>query len=361
MSIKGRLTAPFPFPGGKGRQAELISRRIGKVGVYVEGFAGSLAVLLSREPADREVVCDLDGLIANFWRALQADPDAVAWHADWPSNNHDLTARHGWLLRWRRENAAKMSEDPDFYDAKAAGWWAWGKSVSIGKWCVGGRPTAGIPHVGDHPARTGQGVSVHRRGYGFVDGIPFLRDKMGGQGVTVQREVTDGRPFLGTHIGGQGVTVNRREVSPTGRRGERLRPWMHALAARLERVVVLNRGYQSAVTPTVLTDTPSGAKRTVGVLLDPPYLTARRTKTLYDGEENSDEAAVSSFLWAAKHGRKYRIVFCSADGDFPTPPGWTKHVNEFAGVRSSDRRGSYRDCLMFSPACRPDPQGGLFS
>ena len=295
--------------------------------MYVEGFAGSLAVLLSREPADREVVCDLDGLIANFWRALQADPDAVAWHADWPSNNHDLTARHGWLLRWRRENAGRMSEDPDFFDAKAAGWWAWGKSVSIGRWCVG---------------------------------MPFLRDKAAGQGVSVQRKIPDSRPFLGHQIGGQGVTVHRRELSPTGRRGERLRPWMRALAARLEGVVVLNRGYRSAVTPTVLTDTPGGAKRTAGVLLDPPYLTARRANTLYDGEENSDEAAVSSFLWAAKHGTKYRIVFCCADGDFPTPPGWRKVVSEFAGVRDAKRREEYKDCMLFSPACEPDPQPGLF-
>ena len=70
--------------------------------MYVEPFAGSLACLLARPTGGgaREIVCDLDGGIANFWRAVEADPDAVAYWADHPSIHHDLTARHKWLKAW---------------------------------------------------------------------------------------------------------------------------------------------------------------------------------------------------------------------------------------------------------------------
>jgi DNA adenine methylase len=61
------LKAPFPWFGGKA--------------VYVEPFFGSGAVLLARPldksglPTGDELVNDLDGLLANFWRSLRADPD----------------------------------------------------------------------------------------------------------------------------------------------------------------------------------------------------------------------------------------------------------------------------------------------
>ena len=50
------LKAPFPWFGGKSRAAHLIWPRFGKVGNYVEPFAGSLSVLLARariRPATR--------------------------------------------------------------------------------------------------------------------------------------------------------------------------------------------------------------------------------------------------------------------------------------------------------------------
>ena len=94
--------APFPWYGGKRRWAELIWSKLGNPGVYAEPFAGSLAVLLHRrQPCPREIVCDLDSLLANFWRALRADPEAVAYWAAWPTIHQDLTARHLWLRQWR--------------------------------------------------------------------------------------------------------------------------------------------------------------------------------------------------------------------------------------------------------------------
>ena len=135
------LTAPFPWFGAKRRWADLVWQRFGDdLGAYVEPFAGSLAVLLHRpEPVPREVVCDTDGALCNFWRAIRADPEAVARWADYPTIHQDLTARHRWLIQWAIDNAPKLSEDPDYYDAKAAGWWVWGISLWIGPgWCQPG-------------------------------------------------------------------------------------------------------------------------------------------------------------------------------------------------------------------------------
>ncbi len=79
MDVKsGVIKAPFPWFGGKSRAAPLIWSRLGEVDNYVEPFAGSLAVLLgSPRIARTETVNDKDGFIANFWRAVAADPNAV--------------------------------------------------------------------------------------------------------------------------------------------------------------------------------------------------------------------------------------------------------------------------------------------
>ena len=125
MSL-GPLTAPFPWFGGKSRAASAVWEAIGEVTNYVEPFAGSLAVLLSSPRIHQvETVNDKDGYLANFWRAVQGDPEEVARHADWPVNEVDLEARHGWLVS-RMETLRKALESPDYYDAKAAGWWVWG-------------------------------------------------------------------------------------------------------------------------------------------------------------------------------------------------------------------------------------------
>src|SRR6516165_9696 len=87
---------PFPYFGGKSRIARAVWRRFGRVANYVEPFMGSLAMLLLRPAPIRgiETVNDADGFIANFWRAVQADPAAVAKWVDWPVNENDLHARH---------------------------------------------------------------------------------------------------------------------------------------------------------------------------------------------------------------------------------------------------------------------------
>lgn len=115
--------------------AGMVWDRFGNVRNYVEPFFGSGAVLLNRpHPAGIETVNDLDCMVANFWRALQQEPSAVASFADWPVNEADQHARHLWLCR-RVEFREMMKKDPDYFDAKIAGWWVWGQSIWIGSGC----------------------------------------------------------------------------------------------------------------------------------------------------------------------------------------------------------------------------------
>ena len=436
------MTAPFPWYGSKRRQADQVWDRLGDPDVYTEPFAGSLAVLLGRrEPGRREIVCDTDGGICNFWRALAADPDGVARWADWPTIHDDLTARHRWLVAWCRDNAERLREDADYYDVKAAGWWVWGISLWIGGgWCqpmraATGSPRPNIPGGGRvagegvsaqrlsvpqdriptiQPHTGGKGVSAQTVTIPRNDGqIPVVLHEIGGQGVNAQRkQLDDKRPMVRSSWGdhsGVGVSAQRPDKRPkvqdaidcgpgvsaqrklenkrpamaghvrgaggvTVCNGERLRPLLEQLAERLKGVIVLNRSWESAVTPTVLAQTATGPSPTVGILLDPPYFTSERHSHVYgsDVDGTSDDVAQASFDWMFTpldpfdgQGKLcpadlYRIAYCCHDGDFSFPDGWTFHRETFSGIRRADRRGRM-DLVAFSPACvQVELQGGLF-
>lgn len=151
------LRAPFPWFGGKRRVADVVWRAFGPdIANYVEPFAGSLAVLLGRPngAGKIETVNDRDRYLANFWRAVSAEPELVAPHADWPVNEADLHARHKWLVN-QAEFRQRMHTDPDFYDVKIAGWWVWGICQWIGGgWCV-------EPNNHKHPKLDGIGKGIH--------------------------------------------------------------------------------------------------------------------------------------------------------------------------------------------------------
>ena len=356
------LRAPFPWYGGKSRLADRILECLGDVTVYVEPFAGSLAVLLASDEHQREIVCDTDGALVNFWRSLAHDPEQVAHWADWPTFHDDLTARHRWLIDWTLHNGARLQDDPEYYDPKAAGWWVWGISSWIGGgWCVTDSDQRPYIDSGDN----GQGVQKQRR-----DQRPHIKLSGGGQGVQKQRR--DQRPHVDRTGSGRGVQKQRNSIPKISHTGggdgvqkqrqtvSDLLPWFEALAARLERVVVLNRSWESAVTPTLLMDTPTSPSPPVGILMDPPYLTAERSNTLYgsDISGTSNDIARAAWAWSVDHGDRYRIAYCCHEGDFEPPDGWDVVTNTLRGIQKKERR-SRRDCIMFSPACRPPANAGL--
>ena len=92
--------APFPWHGKKDKWAAEVWKRLGDPEVYVEPFAGSLAVLLHREtPCPVETVCDTNGMPCNFWRSVKYSPKETAEHARYPIIHQDLTARNKHLYQ----------------------------------------------------------------------------------------------------------------------------------------------------------------------------------------------------------------------------------------------------------------------
>jgi hypothetical protein len=51
-------------------------------------------------------------------------------------NEADLHARHRWLIGQRESLTERLVADPEWFDARVAGWWCWGACAWIGDgWC----------------------------------------------------------------------------------------------------------------------------------------------------------------------------------------------------------------------------------
>ena len=347
------LKAPFPYFGGKQRWADRIWQAFGDTpdtapSIYLEPFAGSLAVLFRNPngPAKREVICDREPHIANFWRSIQCDPDAVARWADYPTIHHDLTARDVWLGKWAVDNSDLVREDADFYDAKAAGWWAWSMSNRIAG--MPGETINRIPLVKNNSVG-GQGVTMQR------DGIPAVTPTDFANGRGAKAGMRDSIPSVcyKGFVNRETQKPEHRGMDATPLDGSRLQPWMRALCERLKGVIVLCRDWQSGLTKPMTMEAYMH-KHICAVFLDPPYLTVDRS-TIYasDHAGDSDAAAIGAYEWAVERGNqeRYRIAYACHEGDFPTPDGWTCETMQFTGMQGAERRAKKLDCVMFSQHC----------
>ena len=332
---------PFPYFGSKSAVADVVWAALGDVTNYVEPFFGSGAVLFLRPGGAGaiETVNDADGFVANFWRAMQRDSDAVAEYADWPVSECDLHARHLWLIGQRERITDRLCGDPDFFDAKAAGWWCWGLCCWIaGGWCSGNGPW--VSENGEMVLRdAARGVSRQ---------LPHLR----GTGRGVKRQL----PHL---RGGTGQGVNRKRDGDTiAERSEWLRGYLRWFAERLARVRVCCGDWSRVCGPTV-----TFGHGLTGVFLDPPYAdTAKR----YDGIYAVDcqQAAHAVREWAIEQGANplMRIVLAGYEGEHEIPADWRKYEWEavggygLQGDGGNGRENKKRERLWFSPAClSPDP------
>lgn len=67
------MKAVLKYPGAKNRVTSWICEYIPKHDVYIEPYAGSLAVLFNKEPCHIETVNDLHGEVVNYFRVLRDD------------------------------------------------------------------------------------------------------------------------------------------------------------------------------------------------------------------------------------------------------------------------------------------------
>lgn len=340
MATAEILKAPFPYFGGKRPVADLVWSRFGDVRNYIEPFCGSAAMLLCRPSEPKvETLNDANAFVSNFWRAVQHDPEAVAVAADWPVNEADLHARHRWLVNSRHAQEAllRVKTEPDFFDAKIAGWWCWGACCWIGAgWCS------------DPP-------ELHNR-------RPVLTDTgLAGRGVNKTIE-PQGRPQLADVFArGRGVNGNDSAEHCADRR-EWLTGWMQRFADRLRPVRVCC-GHWMRVCDSPSTTTRLGL---TGVFLDPPYRVsidgkANRNGSLYANDKSQDVNALCDEVqaWCLKWGEvaDMRIAVCGLEGEYPEleTAGWEcvpwKAAGGYGNQSGKVNENAARERIWFSPGC----------
>jgi len=324
------LLAPFPYFGGKSRIASTVWKYLGDPPNYVEPFAGSLAVLLNRPtPGKIETINDFDGFVANFWRALQRAPAEVARHATNPVNENDLHARHAYLLSVKSDMEPRLSGDPEFYDAKLAGWWAWGTSCWIGSgFCAG----------------TGAWQSVDGR---LVKCEPGTGNKKQRPHLYAAQGVTKQLPHLGN--AGRGVTKNLKTDSGPFDASEGLLDWFHALASRIRTVRVCCGDWSRVTEPSV-----TERHGITGIYLDPPYGHDLRSVGLYANDHDVTRD-VEAFCLENGNNPKLRIVVSGYEGEYNLP-GWRQvnwSANGGMGNQSQGRgrENKNKERLWVSPHC----------
>ena len=335
---------PFPYMGGKSRVAAEVWARFGDVPNLVEPFAGSAAVLFRRpiehEWWDRiETINDYDGMVANFWRATKLDPEGVAEWADWPVNENDLHAKHSWLKGQRESLRERLEGDPEWCDAKIAGWWVWAVCQWIG---------TGFDANGPWVSEGGLLVKREREGQeGCKRPLPDL-----GAGRGIHRKLP--------HLGNAGVGIRRQLPHLGAGRGQceewsaHLRTYMQQLADRLRRVRVCCGDWSRVCGPT-----PTVKQGLTGVFLDPPYSLEERDPRCYTEDRAGLAAEVREWCLPNGDDERLRIALCGYAGEGHEPlvdAGWTPFAWKAHGGYSSQRRAGdngnkHRETIWFSPHC----------
>jgi hypothetical protein len=214
-----------------------------------------------------------------------------------------------------------METDPDYYDAKIAGWWIWGACSWIGGgWCDGNGPWT-------------------------VEGSEVVN--LGNAGRGVKRQL----PHLGgQRSAGQGINNGIYRTNGTIEAiSQYLRDYMQALALKLRRARVACGDWSRVVTPSV-----THRHGLTGVLLDPPYGEGEQE---YSAGGNGDTVlAQAVWQWAVENGNNplLRVAVCSYEDGRELPPGWFAvpwKANKGYQLTNKAKENPHREIIYFSPHC----------
>ena len=285
--------------------ADLVWARFGDTPNYIELFFGSGAVMLARPHAAKtETVNDANAFLSNFWRALQADPDAVARYADWPVNECDLFARHQWLVTTGAGIVEQIKADPEWFDAKIAGFWVWGACAWIGSgWCAG-------------------------------------QSSWGADSASVSNQIP--------HLRSVGMGVHQKSVATAG-----LYDYLHELSERLRRVRVCCGDWSRIMGPSVTV-----VHGMTAVFLDPPYSESERAE-VYATETPGVAVDVRDWCLANGNDPLLRTALCGYAGeghDLLEAAGWECVAWKASGGYGNIGKGrgadnAKRERIWFSPNC----------
>ncbi len=333
---KDTLKAPFPYMGGKSKIAEKVWSLLDDPKYYMEPFSGSAAVLLKRPPAKdnyqrHEIINDAEHFIANFWRAVKHTPDDVIYHSDYPINETELHSRHLWLVNEGKNIIQKCYDDPDFYDAKVAGWWVWGISQWIGSgWCqtvMNKKPTLKSSD-GIHK----KPMFTHDNGIIISNRRPSVGHE---QGVNVTNKMPEVFRTRGIDIANQ-IPQLKEKCGVNSSQASHL---INQLSFRLRNVKVLCGNWDRVLVNCIL------KSYKCGVFLDPPY---RDHEHCYNQKVVNDEVQEFCEKWQDKPNVK--IVLCGYEGEYDLPK-WTTEkwkASTSWGGQNTDR---FKETLWISPSC----------
>ena len=384
-----KYSPPFPWFGGKSKVAAHVWERFGDVPHYVEPFFGAGAVLFLRPHFPQtETINDKDGFVCNFFRAVQNDPASVALFADQPVNANDLHARHSYLVNRRAALTSQLEGNPEYFDSRLAGWWAWGVATWLGEgWCSPGTGPwfvrndllVRIAHKERTETEAGEGVRRSR---------PHLTGGRGAIHGATDRAlgITRRRPHIGTAQGIHGKTKSPypprgpiahtsastlynlislysdvSDMFGTTARLCALTEYFEALSNRLRRVRVCCGDWTAICTPSVTYN-----RSLTGVFLDPPYAhsTGRDAELYSTDTPGFDTQQVRD--WCILYGNNplLRIALCGYEGEhdvLATEHGWSvlewktaggyDNISKSKALLDDADRNKHKERIWFSPHC----------
>jgi len=294
-----KLLPIFPYFGGKRKIADEVWGYLGNPSYYVEPFFGAGAVLFARPHTPKfETINDIDGYVVNFWRSVKHDPETVADETMHICSEIDVLARQRWICEYRRKTdfLENMKHDPEYYDAKIAGYWLYG----ICNWL----------------------------GSGFCEKFYYGR---------ISTVVNNN---LGTKC--QVVSARRQGVFSLARR-DNIKGLMQQFYERLRHVVINCGDWER-----VLSSGNIYISESIAVFLDPPY---EHGGDLYSNGKRDERIKQKLVKFCNKYASTVKIVLCGYQGDYDLK-GW--HVKKWEarkGYATKENTKHRDECLWISPAC----------